>query len=144
MGLLPAIAAGGVGQVLGGIGQLAKDLRSAITGEVSPERKAEIEMKVLEIELAASQAQTEINKMEAQHPSVFVAGWRPAIGWTCAFAIAWQFVLNPLISWALLIWRPDIRPPVFPIEGLYPLVMAMLGIGGLRTWEKFRDVQYRH
>ncbi len=139
MGLLSSVVAGGAGELLQGIGSLAKDIRQAITGQ-----DPELEKKVLDLEAAAAQAQAQINLMEAQHPSVFVAGWRPAIGWTCAFAIAWQFVLNPLISWALLIWRPDLKPPVFPIEGLYPLVMAMLGIGGLRTFEKFKGVNYRH
>ena len=76
-------------------------------------------------------AQTEINKVEAGHRSVFVAGWRPFIGWVCGIGLAFIFVINPILQW----WsgRPG---PVMPTDILMELVLALLGLGALRTVEK--------
>ncbi len=74
--------------------------------------------------------QAEINKIEAQHRSLFVAGWRPAIGWVCAIGLAFPFILNPLIEWAGGT-SPDIQ-----VDQLMELVVALLGLGTLRTFEK--------
>ncbi|PKH06498.1 3TM-type holin [Moritella sp. Urea-trap-13] len=74
--------------------------------------------------------QTEINKIEAQHRSLFVAGWRPAIGWVCAIGLAFPFILNPLIEWA------GGTGPKIPMDQLMELVVALLGLGTLRTFEK--------
>lgn len=74
--------------------------------------------------------QTEINKLEAQHRSLFVAGWRPAIGWVCAIGLAFPFILNPLIEWA------GGTGPKIPMDQLMELVVALLGLGTLRTFEK--------
>lgn len=75
--------------------------------------------------------QTEINRMEAQHRSLFVAGWRPFIGWVCGFGLAFSFVGNPLIQWVT--HRPG---PQLPDEIMMNLVTALLGLGALRTMEK--------
>jgi len=80
-------------------------------------------------------AQTEINKVEAAHKSVFVAGWRPAIGWVCAIGIAVHFIINPLLS---IITGHVIKDLGF--NDLLELVFAMLGMGGLRTYEKIKGV----
>jgi len=89
----------------------------------------------------AAMAQVEVNKMEAQHRSLFVAGWRPFIGWTCGIALAYHFVLNPLImfgvSWAG-VEIPDL--PEFDMSSLMTVLMGMLGLGGLRTFEKVKKV----
>jgi len=74
--------------------------------------------------------QAEINKIEAQHRSLFVAGWRPAIGWVCAIGLAFPFILNPLIEWA------GGKGPEIPMDQLMELVVALLGLGTLRTFEK--------
>ena len=74
--------------------------------------------------------QAEINKIEAQHRSLFVAGWRPAIGWVCAIGLAFPFILNPLIEWA------GGTGPNIPMDQLMELVVALLGLGTLRTFEK--------
>jgi hypothetical protein len=76
-------------------------------------------------------AQTEINKIEAQHRSVFVAGWRPAIGWVCAVSLLFPFIINPCIQW----WSGT-PGPVLPLDSLTQLVYALLGLGALRTVEK--------
>ncbi|MDY0188932.1 MAG: 3TM-type holin [Syntrophus sp. (in: bacteria)] len=139
MGLLPNLVAGGAGELLKGIGSLAKDIRQAVTGQ-----DPELEKKVLDLEAAAAQAQAQINLMEAQHPSVFVAGWRPAIGWICACGLAWKFIIHPLFIWVMALSGANIKPPIFPDDGLFGLVMALLGIGGMRTYEKLKDVNRRH
>ena len=134
----------GINATLGGIGTLAKDIRSAITGEMSPEKKAEIQQSLIEIEARASQSQNEVNAIEARHASVFVAGWRPFIGWVCGFSVAYNFIVHPLLTWMAEIWFPGMEPPALNIEGLMSIVMGMLGLGAMRTYEKYKNVNGKH
>ena len=87
--------------------------------------------------------QAEITKTEAGHRSIFVAGWRPAIGWIGAIALAYQFVLYPLLGWVWLLLQAnniipaDLSvPPVLPTDALYSIILGMLGIGGMRSLDK--------
>jgi len=140
MGILGSVNVD-IGSVFSGIGGLAKDIRSAITGEVSPEKKAELAVLAANIEAAANTAQTAINQAEATHASVFVAGWRPAIGWICAAVLAWNFIGHPLAMWATAIWTPQVQPPaLIAADSLFEIVMGMLGLGGLRSWEKLKGL----
>ena len=86
--------------------------------------------------------QATINMIEAQHRSVFVAGWRPFIGWVCRVGLAWAFVGHPVFEWAVAIFAPErgIVPPAIVTDHLLELVIAMLGMGALRTFEKSRGV----
>jgi roadblock/LC7 domain-containing protein len=102
--------------------------------------KAEIEAELIRASNEAAMAQVEVNKIEAGHSSVFVAGWRPSIGWVCAAALAWSFVVAPIASWALLVLGVKTELPNIQFDHLFELVLAMLGIGGLRTFEKLRGV----
>jgi hypothetical protein len=86
-------------------------------------------------ELAAMTAQTEINKAEASNPSVFVSGWRPAIGWVCALAMGYQYLARPL----MVAFMPALAFPGLD-DNLWQLMMGMLGLGGLRTFEKTQGV----
>jgi len=89
--------------------------------------------------LAAHQAelQVELNKIEAAHASLFVAGWRPFIGWICGVALAWTFLGHPLLEWvAALAGAKDFVAPPLAGDNLMELVVAMLGLSGLRTFEK--------
>lgn len=138
--IIADIFSGGAEGILKGIGSLAKDVRSAITGEISPEKKAEIEQKLMELEFVAQKAQTDINIEEAKNPNIFVSGWRPFIGWVCGLALAYTFVGYSLIEWGLTIAGSSIKPPVLHTDYLFELVMAMLGMGGLRTFEKVKGV----
>lgn len=89
-------------------------------------------------ELAALLAQTEINKVEAANPSVFVSGWRPAIGWVCALAMGYQYLLRPfLVGFYPLLAFPGLD------DNLWQLLAGMLGLGGLRTFEKINGVASR-
>ena len=87
-----------------------------------------------------SKAQTDINLIEAQHRSLFVAGWRPFIGWVCGFGLAWQFIFQHIIAWAVAISGKAIILPSLPTEGLLPLTLALLGVGGMRMFEKIKGV----
>ena len=84
-------------------------------------------------------AQLEVNKVEAAHQSVFVAGWRPAIGWVCAAALAYSYMLVPLVGFTLaLMGKPVPRWPV--LDGnLWELMFGMLGMGALRSWDKAQE-----
>jgi hypothetical protein len=123
-----------VGSVFTGIGTLAKDLRSAFTGEISPEKKAEIELKLLELESQANMAQTKINEVQAASPSIFVSGARPAAMWVCVIGFAYTFLAFPILAWASFNfkWMP---PPAIDATILMNLLMAMLGLGSLRSFD---------
>ena len=84
-----------------------------------------------------AKGQLEINKAEATHKSIFVAGWRPFIGWTCGVALCWHFVLAPITIFLcayLGVVIPEL--PTFDMGSLMTVLMGMLGLGGLRTYEK--------
>jgi len=84
-------------------------------------------------------AQIELNKIEAAHRTIFVAGWRPAIGWVCALALLYQFVIQPLLNYALFIYSPAMAPPPsLDFAPLMTVVVSLLGLGGLRTVEKLQ------
>lgn len=147
LGRLFGSAGGGdvVKGTLEGAGTLAKDLRSAITGDLSAEKKAEIEMKAQEIEARLQTAQVELNKTEAKSASLFVAGWRPALGWVFVFVIGMHYALLPVVEWAVATWAPEVLPlPDFDLSEIWPVLIGMLGFGGLRTFEKARGVEGRH
>jgi len=85
-------------------------------------------------ELSLLVGQLEINKVEAAHKSLFVAGWRPFVGWVCGVGLLYNVLIQPIFD----IWvdMPEINPDL-----LYPVLLGMLGMSGLRTYEKFKGVQ---
>ena len=89
-------------------------------------------------ELAKSQIET--NKEQAKHPSLFVAGARPAIMWICALGLFTQFFLLPIAEWATAIWMPGVDLPKLNTEGLMTLTLSLLGLGGMRSFEKSKNV----
>ena len=89
----------------------------------------------------ANLAQIDVNKEQAKHPSIFVAGARPAIMWICAFGLGWQFVFQPICLWVLAIWATDVVMPIIPTEGLMTLTLSLLGLGGMRSFEKTKGIQ---
>jgi len=89
----------------------------------------------LAFEQAKLQAQTEINKAEATNASLFVAGWRPYVGWICGSGLAYQFLLQPLLSWASSIWHIP-SPPPLDIQTLTTVLFGMLGLGAMHSYDK--------
>ena len=88
----------------------------------------------------AAEKALEINKAEGQHRSIFVAGWRPFIGWTCGFALAYTYVIQPMASFILGQTGYLIQLPEVDMTLMMPVLLGMLGLGGLRTFEKFKKV----
>jgi|TARA_A100001391_G_scaffold131007_1_gene90272 hypothetical protein len=88
-----------------------------------------------------AKGQIEINKAEAAHKSIFVAGWRPATGWCCSIALFWHFVLQPLATFVIAYTGVEAPPlPAFDMDSLLTVLLGMLGLGGLRTAEKIKSV----
>ena len=99
--------------------------------------EAELKQQMISLDLAQTQANIE----QAKHPSIFVAGARPAIMWICALGLGWQFILAPISSWIILTWYPMVTLPMLETGELTSLVLALLGLGGMRTAEKWKGVQ---
>lgn len=81
----------------------------------------------------SAMAQVKVNEQEAQHRSIFVAGWRPFVGWTCGLALFYHFLVQPI-----LVFFMDKPAPSFDMSTLSTILMGMLGLGGLRTFEKYK------
>ncbi len=91
-------------------------------------------------ELAQIAGQMDINKVEAANPSVFVSGWRPGIGWVCGAGFAVQFVVVPLAEWGSALYGHPVKFPQMDTGTMMPLLLGMLGLGGMRTAEKIQGV----
>lgn len=103
--------------------------------------KEQLESQMLDAMTGLVQGQLEINKAEAQHGSIFVAGWRPGIGWICGLALGWNFIVQPIASWAAFIGGIDLAGmPTLDTNELTTILLGMLGLGGLRTYEKRLNV----
>ena len=118
-----------------------------VAGRLLPEdkearAKAERELEAqLTVHLAKIDlAQLDINKTEAAHRSIFVAGWRPFIGWTCGLALFYTYVLQPILIFVMAHMNLLIDLPQMELGEMMPVLMGMLGLGGLRTFEKFKGV----
>lgn len=130
MGLLDRIVGAGVGQMAEGIaGAIDRFV------ETEEERKA-ADLLLLKAQQEPDKWQAEINKIEASHRSLFVSGWRPAIGWICALSLAWGWIARPIVDVAFAAFQIDIDIPTIMTGEAISLVMAMLGMGALRTYEK--------
>ncbi len=98
------------------------------------------ELAQLDADLKMATGQMEVNKAEAQHQSIFVAGWRPAIGWVCAAAFAFKFVVGPTAAVLMAVAGHPITLPEFDFSEMSTILLGMLGLGTLRTVEKIKKV----
>ena len=105
-----------------------------------PEAKAKAEAELRSSLQQWDKAQTDVNAVEASNPNLFVAGWRPMIGWVCALALFYQYLLTPLGVWIAGMYHVVIPMPPKLDDSLWQLMFGMLGMGGLRTYEKLKGV----
>lgn len=110
-----------------------------------PAQAAAAKLKVYELEqsgeLQAIMGQLKVNEVEAGHQSVFVAGWRPAVGWICAAGLAYKFLVAPFVILVMAVIGKPITLPVLDFNEMLTLLIGMLGLGGLRTLEKVKNVE---
>lgn len=83
-----------------------------------------------------AKGQLEVNKAEAQHKSLFVSGWRPAVGWCCVFGMMGNFMVIPFTNFVLALLKIDVTVPLIDTATMMPVLMGMLGLGAMRTYEK--------
>jgi len=121
-----------------GIGSVA-DLAATVIGKIWPDKSAQ-EQAQLAAALTLVQGQLAINQVEAASPSVFTSGWRPALGWACGAAFAWNWVGLPIASLALTLSGYPIHLSPADMSEMMPVLLGMLGLGGLRTYEKVKGV----
>ena len=102
--------------------------------------KQQIEKALIDNAAQINLTQAETNKVEASHRSVFVSGWRPFLGWCSGFGFAWVFVVSPVAQWVLALQGINLVLPQLQTDVLMELTLAMLGLAGLRTWEKSKGL----
>jgi hypothetical protein len=100
----------------------------------------EIEAKLAEHLAKIDLAQLEVNKQEAAHRSIFIAGWRPFVGWTCGLALFYTYVAQPIAMFVMAQTGDLVQLPHLDLSTMMPVLLGMLGLGGLRTYEKFKGV----
>jgi len=123
---------------LTGLGAVS-DLAGTVINKIWPD-KSEAEKQQLAAAVSLVQSQLEINKVEAANPSVFVSGWRPSIGWVCSAACAWNWIGLPIAKMGLLAYGHPLDLAPADISEMMPVLMGLLGLGGLRTFEKVKGV----
>lgn len=97
--------------------------------------------KNIDASLQAMQMQVDVNKVEAASTNFFVAGWRPYFGWVCGSAFAWHYIVGPFLSWGAALAGHVVPLPVIETGELFNLALAMLGVSGMRTFEKIKGAE---
>ena len=138
----------GIGSIIESVGKVAGDLYTTDKERLQmalEERKLDLEEK--KIDQATDLAQVDINKIEAASSSLFVAGWRPAVGWVGVLGLAYQFLGYPLMQWVWsfgqgcdIIPKGLNPPPDLQTDQLMTLLAGLLGFGGMRSFEKHKGV----
>lgn len=123
-------------------GIIKRVLPEKISEETAAKLNQELTLALLKGELDPMLAQLKVNEEEAKSENVFVSGWRPAVGWTCVGALSWTFVLAPFTVFWLGVMKVQTPPlPVLDYTSLMPILLGMLGLGGMRTFEKVKGVE---
>ena len=130
MGVWASIFGAGIASPIEAIGKVVDEVHT------SDEERAAAKIVMERLRQEPGKLQAAINMIEAQHRSVFVAGWRPFIGWVCGAGLAWKFVFYELIGWLALTAGGPAPPQLIGVSELIPLVIALLGLGAYRTGEK--------
>ncbi len=120
------------------VGQVVKAVSDHIPIPLDQNEKAKLDAAIEQALIVAMGQQAEINKVEAASPKLFVSGWRPFIGWTCGAAICYSFILYPVLL------SCGVKAAAVDMASLWPLVIGMLGVGTMRSYEKVKGVQDKH
>ena len=139
LGTIAAVKA--AGPLLGGLFDLVDKLFT------SDEERASAKQKILELQAQGQLSQISVNMKEAEHPSLFVSGWRPAVGWICVLAMGWTYLLYPMFV-SLVSFVAGINGvkvdfsgiPVADMNTMMPVLLGMLGLGAMRSFEKHKGV----
>jgi len=133
---------------LSDIGNVITGIREAITGEKikDPVEMAKVQLQLEELDKAIQKGQLSINREEARNPNIFVAGWRPFIGWVGGISLTYQFVIYPLMIWAWALWGPSdvTAPPPLDASVLFTIVISMLGVGTMRSYDKLKGTDTKN
>ncbi len=121
-----------------GVGAVA-DLATTVVNKIWPD-KSEEEKQQIAAAVMVVQGQIDTNKVEAANPNAFVSGWRPFIGWVCGSACAWNWIGLPIAKVGLMLLGHQIALSPADLGEMMPVLMGMLGLGGLRTLEKINGV----
>jgi hypothetical protein len=139
-----------------GLGSIADLVKSGID-RIWPDKTKALELKAevdkaiadgrtkeLELEFDAAKQQMMVNALEAQHPSLFVSGWRPFIGWTCGAIFAYNYIVYQVLKFLLVVfhWQGDTSSlPVLAIGEVMPVLLGILGLGAMRSAEKIKGAE---
>tara|TARA_Y100001937_G_scaffold36958_1_gene52804 strand:- start:48 stop:443 length:396 start_codon:yes stop_codon:yes gene_type:complete len=128
-----------LGKIFGGdtlktVGNVIDDLH------FSGEEKEKLKLQMKEIDAKLKEKQLDINKIEAGHKSIFVAGWRPFLGWISGLSIGYVYLFQPILDMILQMFNVKIDWVVLDLGQLMPLVLGILGLGGLRSFEKAKGL----
>jgi hypothetical protein len=106
----------------------------------SGEEKEKLKLQMKEIEAKLKEKQLDINKVEAGHRSIFVSGWRPFLGWVSGLSIGYVYLFQPILDMILQMFGVEVDWVVLDLGQLMPLILGMLGLGGLRSFEKAKGL----
>ena len=128
-----------LGKIFGGdtlktVGTVIDDLH------FSGEEKEKLKLQMKEIDAKLKEKQLDINKVEAGHRSIFVSGWRPFLGWVSGLSIGYVYLFQPLLDMILQMFGVEVNWVVLDLGQLMPLILGMLGLGGLRSFEKAKGL----
>ena len=131
-----------LGGLLGGGKDGALATISKVVDELHTSEEEKLDKKILmqRLQQKLAEKQLDVNAKEASHRSVFVAGWRPAIGWCGALALFFAFILSPCIEWYAKFSGMDIVPPAIETGPLLAIVTSLLGVAGMRSYEKAKGI----
>jgi hypothetical protein len=143
--LLTNLLSGGAGSLLNGVSGIINSIKgkspedAAKLAELTQKYQSDIlaaDLEQAKLAAQAIQAQSDVNLQEAKSDNLFVAGWRPWIGWVCGAIFAINFIVGPIVNWILIARGISMQFPKMDLSEAMPVLLGMLGLGGMRTFEK--------
>lgn len=122
------------GKTIEAVGNIVDELYT------SEEERQQAKLAIQKVEAKLKEKQLDINKAEATHRSIFVSGWRPFLGWISGLSIGYVYLFQPILDMILQMFQVQVDWVQLDLGQLMPLVLGMLGLGGLRTFEKARNL----